>query len=270
MASGDFIELSAITIYPVKSCPGINLDEWSLSSMGLRDDRRFMIVDPAGQMVTQRTHPQLHAVQVQRDAQDDAYVLTAQHSQQQIILRGDPSVPRQVQCWSDDCMAWDCGDEAAAFCSDMVGQDLRVVELDPDNQRAVESLPGISPAITSFTDGFPLLLISEASLADLNQRLDVPVPMHRFRPNLVVRGCEAFAEDSWQEIRIGGLRFEVVKSCKRCVFTCVDQHSGQRGAEPLKTLATYRKRDKGIHFGQNLIHRDIGKLRLGDRLEVLR
>lgn len=270
MASGEVIELSAINIYPVKSCAGLSLDEWCLSSMGLQDDRRFMIVDTAGQMLTQRKHTALHAVRIHRNEHSRTYDLSISPDRPAAMLRGDPKRPRQVQCWQDDCMAWDCGDEAAELCSALLGQAVRVVELDPAHERAVETLPGIAPAITSFSDGFPLLLISEASLADLNQRLERAVPMHRFRPNLVVRGCDAFAEDTWREIRIGQLRFEVVKSCKRCVFTCVDQETGQRGVEPLKTLATYRKRENGIHFGQNLIHRDLGKLTVGDRLTVLR
>jgi hypothetical protein len=120
----------------------------------------------------------------------------------------------------------------------------------------------------SFTDGFPFLLISEASLQDLNKRLDEPVPMNRFRPNLVVSGCEAFAEDSWRQIRIGSISFNVVKPCERCVITTVDQALGIRGKEPLQTLSQYRRQNGKILFGQNLIHTSLGALQVGDSVEI--
>ena len=120
----------------------------------------------------------------------------------------------------------------------------------------------------SFSDGYPFLLISEASLVELNSRLETPVPMNRFRPNLVIANCAPFEEDTWKQIRIGEIIFDCVRPCSRCVLTCVDQDTGQKGLEPLQTLASYRKQEKGIMFGQNLVHRNQGTLNLGDALVV--
>jgi uncharacterized protein YcbX len=135
--------------------------------------------------------------------------------------------------------------------------------------RPIKSRYQVNNEQVSFADGFPFLLISDASLADLNQRLEQPVPMNRFRPNLVVSGCEAFAEDGWQSIRIGSIGFRVVKPCDRCVITTVDQTQGIRGKEPLLTLAQYRRWDGKIWFGQNLIHEQLGMLKVGDSVEII-
>jgi uncharacterized protein YcbX len=126
--------------------------------------------------------------------------------------------------------------------------------------------PAFAPpgARVSFADGFPFLLISEESLADLNGRLAVPLPMNRFRPNLVVAGCEPYAEDGWKEIRIGDVKLRVVKPCERCLVTTTDQATGERGKEPLRTLATYRKVGNDVMFGQNVVHENTGELRVGD------
>jgi uncharacterized protein YcbX len=121
----------------------------------------------------------------------------------------------------------------------------------------------------SFADGFGFLLISEASLEELNRRLEQPLPMNRFRPNLVVRGCEPFAEDGWGDLRLGDLELRVVKPCARCVTTTTDQDTAARGVEPLRTLATFRKRDGGVMFGQNVVHRGTGRLAVGMPLDVV-
>jgi len=122
----------------------------------------------------------------------------------------------------------------------------------------------------SFADGFPLLLISQASLDDLNARLSSPVPMNRFRPNLVVSGCEAFAEDSWRRIRVGEIEFDVAKPCSRCVMPSIDQASGRKDSEILRVLAGYRRgEDRQTYFGQNLLYRGSGEIALGAIVEVL-
>jgi uncharacterized protein YcbX len=142
----------------------------------------------------------------------------------------------------------------------------------PDEcERQVDETYARPGDITSFSDGFPLLLISEASLQDLNSRLELPVPMRRFRPNLVISGCTPYAEDEWQRIRIGEIEFEVAKPCSRCIIPTIDTETAQRNPdrEPLRTLATYRRRDNKVYFGQNLIHRGTGLLKVGDPLEII-
>ena len=125
------------------------------------------------------------------------------------------------------------------------------------------------PALTGFSDGYPLLLVSEASLNDLNARLDTPLPMNRFRPNLVVTGCGPHAEDGWQQVQINTVTFDVVKPCERCTVTTTDQATGERGVEPLRTLATYRRVGTKVYFGQNIIHRTAGTLAVGEPVEVV-
>jgi MOSC domain-containing protein len=138
----------------------------------------------------------------------------------------------------------------------------------PDVVRAAD--PAFAPdgARVSFADGFPFLLLSEESLADLNRRLPEPLPMNRFRPNLVVAGGQPYDEDTWSRIEIGGIRLRVVKPCGRCVVTTIDQLTGERGKEPLRTLATYRKRDAEVMFGQNVVHEGPGRLRVGDAVLI--
>ena len=176
-----------------------------------------------------------------------------------------------VTVWKSQLTARPAGDAADAWLSDFLGQPVRLVHMDEAITRPMtdaRSLPGDE---VSFADGFPLLLISRASLEGLNSRLARPVSMLQFRPNLVVDGVPAHAEDTWKRIRIGEVEFEVAKACTRCVFTTVDPLRGERDpeGEPLRTLITYRRAADGVTFGQNLIPRTLGQVRVGDAVEVL-
>jgi uncharacterized protein YcbX len=166
--------------------------------------------------------------------------------------------------WDDTCSATWLGQKAAEWFSEFLGMACSLVHMASDTVRPAD--PALAPGGTrvSFADGFPFLLISEASLADLNRRLAEPLPMNRFRPNLVVAGGEPYQEDSWTRIEIGGIGLQVVKPCGRCLVTTTDQITGERGKEPLRTLATYRKRDGEVMFGQNVLHEAPGHLRIGD------
>ncbi len=159
------------------------------------------------------------------------------------------------------------GDQAAQWLSNFLGVDAQLVYMPDSTHRSTDH--GRFETPNSFSDAYPFLLISEASLADLNARLEQPVPMNRFRPNLVVRGCEPFAEDTWKQIQIGDIVFDVAKSCSRCSIPGVEQSTGEQGKEPLKTLATYRRWDHAIWFGQNLIAHSEGTLNVGDAVKVL-
>ena len=172
-----------------------------------------------------------------------------------------------VDVWGDDCVAWSMGDEAAQWLSNFLGVDAHLVYMPDSTHRPTDH--GRFETPNSFSDAYPFLLISEASLADLNGRLEQSVPMNRFRPNLVVQGCEPFAEDTWKQIKIGSIVFDVAKSCSRCSIPGVEQSTGEQGKEPLKTLATYRRWDHAIWFGQNLIAHGEGMLNLGDGVEIL-
>lgn len=182
------------------------------------------------------------------------------------------SLAIEVEVWGDRSLAHDAGDEAAAWVSDFLGVTCRLVALGSAFQRKVDPAFDRFGSNVAFSDGYPLLLISEASLEDLNARMPQALPMNRFRPNLVVSGCEPYAEDAWRELRIGEIGLHIVKPCARCAITTVDQDQGRfAGKEPLRTLARYRRGESGkVLFGQNVIHESkAGVLNVGDTVEVI-
>lgn len=270
------ISLSSIYIYPIKSAAGIAVDLAAMTPRGLQYDRRWMIVSPDGKFMTQRQFPQMALLHVQ--VHQNRLLLSAPQlssSTGELCLPLHSASPPQtsdiwtVEVWGDRCTAWSMGEEAALWLSEVLKVPCHLVYMPDESDRPTDHGAFGENHQVSFADAYPYLLISEASLADLNQRLDSSLPMNRFRPNLVVRGCDAFAEDTWKEIRIGEQLFQVAKACSRCTITTVDQATGERFAEPLKTLATYRHWDGKIWFGQNLIHQDLGTLAVGDSVVPL-
>ena len=179
--------------------------------------------------------------------------------------------PIDITIWRDTCQAVDQGEPIAEWFSTYIGSPCRIVAMAPNYMRRVNRLYARSDQDqVNFPDAFPFLLISEASLEDLNRRMETPLPMNRFRPNIVVTGTESYAEDQWQSIRIGDIEFAVAKSCVRCTVTTTDQATGERGDEPLRTLATYRRvPGQGVMFGQNLIHLAQGTIRVGDEVSLV-
>ncbi|OJJ14925.1 MOSC domain-containing protein [marine bacterium AO1-C] len=262
------ITLTNLHTYPIKSLQGIDLDTAIVESRGLKLDRRWMIIEPDGMFVTQRKYPQLALVQLK--VTEAALVLDAPGmSTLEIGLTENTRVSKYVKVWSDECAALEVSKTANQWFSDYLKTPLQLMYMPDDTNRLVEAKHNINNHITSFSDGYPFLLISEASLADLNARLEQPVPMNRFRPNLVVSGTEAYAEDTWKKIRVGEVVFHLVKPCARCVFTTIDQKTGEKGAEPLKTLSQYRKEGAKVLFGQNLLQETNGVVKVGDEVEVL-
>ncbi len=261
------LRVSELAIYPVKSLAGIALQSASVERFGLANDRRWMVVDADGRFLTQRQHARMCLIQPV--LQGDELRLRAEGMPDLTVLHPAGRNKRRVTVWDDQCNALDCGDEAAAWLSRFLTIDCRLVYFPADEVRAVDPRYARPGDRTAFSDGFPLLLISQASLDDLNSRLDIPIVMARFRPNLVVQGCAAFAEDDWQEMRIGDLRFRIVKPCSRCTIPGIDPATGERGPEPLRTLAGYRKRDDKIFFGQNVIADGRGEIRVGMNVELI-
>lgn len=261
------IRLSALYVYPLKSAAAQALDAAELQPRGLAHDRRWMVVDAQGEFITGREEPRLVLVRVQPQA--DGLLLSAPGMAD--LLARPASRREHVTVWRDRVDACAVADDAQAWISRFLGRDCRLVFMDVAAQRPLDPAYAVAGDEVSFADAFPLLLISEASLAGLNARLDAPVPMLRFRPNLVVSGTETHAEDGWKRICIGDIEFEISKPCVRCGFTTVVPETGTldpRG-EPLRTLAAYRRAAKGVTFGQNLIARGSGTLRVGDVVTVL-
>lgn len=253
--------LTHIVVYPVKGCRGISHEHASFWSSGLSLDREWMVIDRDGTFVSQRTVPKLALVETAIEL--NALVLRYPEYGELVlplVYYGGPS--REVTVHRDRLTATDCGDRAAAWLSEALDGEYRLVRMGPESKRPVASRV-VLQAQTAFADAFPLLVIGEASLADLNQRIAArggrPVLMDRFRPNLVVSGCGPYAEDAWQRFRIGEVEFAVEKPCTRCSVTTVDQQTGERGTEPLATLATYRRTPDGVIFGMNVTHRGPGE-----------
>ncbi len=259
--------LVGIFIYPLKGARGIALESARLDALGFRHDRRWMVVDPAGTFVSQRTSPRLALVRPALAG--DALVLEAP-GHPPLELPPPPEARRQaVRVFDDAVEAAPVGDAADAWISAFLGLPARIVAFPADAVRPVDRrYARRATDRVAFVDAYPCLLISQASLDLLNRRLAEPVPMDRFRPNLVVAGTAPHAEDGWRRLRVGDVVFHVVKPCARCTVPAVDQATGIPGQEPLRTLATYRKVGSKVLFGQNLIHEAPGTVAVGQEVVV--
>jgi hypothetical protein len=248
--------IAALHVYPVKSCRGLAPAEARLTAAGLEYDREWMIVTPDGRFLTQREEPRLATIAVALG--DGALSLSAPGAGTVAVPLGPPAgAPLEVTVWKDRCRALDQGEDAASWLGDLLGRRLRLVRFDPAQPRASSrEWTGAVEAWTRFSDGFALLAISTASLADLNARLPRPLPRDRFRPNLWLDGLAAYGEDHLHELVAGAARLRRVKPCTRCIITTTDQSRGARdGEEPIRTLKGYRwdAALRGVTFGQNLI-----------------
>jgi uncharacterized protein YcbX len=262
------ILLSQIYIYPVKSARGIPLNKAVVSDRGLQYDRRWMLIDEENKFITARKYPRMILINTRIDK--NILVLSAPGMPYlKVPLTGDGSRSLRVKVWKDECPAYYCGDEAENWFSQYLNIPTRLVHMPSESQRLVDPHYSDGRRIVSFADGFPFLLISEASLADLNRRLKKPLEMERFRPNLVIKGCQPYEEDSWKSIRIGDISFQVSKPCSRCVITTIDPSDGSTDKEPLRTLAIYRTTQGKVFFGQNLFHDKEGTVEVGMVLEVI-
>jgi uncharacterized protein YcbX len=262
------VRVTALYVYPVKSCAGTALEVAQIGPRGILHDREFLVTDPDGSFLTQRELPRL--AQVRPTITEDCLAFAAPGMTDLAIVPTDLGPRREVVVWRDTVTAVDQGGEVADWLSAFLETRVRLVRMPADSVRRVD--PVYAPRPTDqvgFADGYPLLLISEESLDDLNARLDQPLPMNRFRPNVVVRGAGApYAEDTWAELCIGEVRFNGVKTCARCAVTTTDQVTAERRLEPLATLSRYRRIERGALFGQNLVHAAPGRIAVGDRLTV--
>ncbi len=263
--------LAEINIYPIKSLKGISLAEASVEARGLQFDRRWMLVDENDRFLTQRELPSMALIRI--GVKDSCLTATVGGRQLEIpmSLNGSGGAT-DVTIWHDTVYAKIYDDTTNDWFSDVLQTRCRLVLMPEETRRTVDSAYAVLDGedTVSFADGYPFLLIGEGSLDDLNSRLETPLPMNRFRPNFVVSGSEPFAEDAWKRIRIGETIFHVVKPCGRCIITTTDQGTGERGKEPLKTLATFRNQGGKVMFGQNLIAESGGAtVKVDDEVEVI-
>lgn len=271
--------VAALFRYPLKSGAGVRCPSVSLDRFGVRDDRRWMLVDPlAGQPITQREIPKLARLEARRSANGlelrwsgpspaGEASIDGQRLQVEEPPRNNCRLP--VTIWGDTVHLPIAADAANDWITASLGREARIAFMPDDVERPVNPRYARAEDRTTLTDGYPLHLIGSGSMEDLNDRLDEPVGVERFRPNLLIDGPPPFDEDDWGEVRVGGCKLRVVKPCPRCSVTTVDPATGERGVEPLRTLSTYRKREGGVMFGQNALHDGEGTIRVGDPVEVL-
>ncbi|MEO7485513.1 MAG: MOSC N-terminal beta barrel domain-containing protein [Ferruginibacter sp.] len=263
--------ISQLFIYPVKSLGGIEVTETQLTDRGFQFDRRWMLVDANNQFLTQREHPEMCLLQTAIQGNDlIVYHKNNPEDNIQIPLQPIPGVATiKVQVWDDECTAQSVSETADAWFSAKLAITCRLVYMPETEKRKVDPVYASKEDITSFSDGYPLLIIGQASLDDLNSRLDEPLPMNRFRPNIVFSGGRPFDEDAMEHVKVNGIDLYGVKLCARCTITTINQATAERAKEPLKTLAAYRMKNNKIYFGQNILHKQTGFLKVDDSIEVI-
>jgi uncharacterized protein YcbX len=263
------LTVSELYIYPIKSLGGIALNSATLTDRGFEHDRRWMLVDDNNQFITQREVNAMALLKPQLTEQG-LLIQNTRVAGEELLVPFEPTVAgtTMVEVWSNHCSAQQVSAEADAWFSKQLGISCKLMYMPDTTNRFVDGRYAHNKEITSFTDGFPLLLIGQASLDDLNSRLATPLPMNRFRPNVVFTGGTAFEEDSMKQFEINGITFFCVKPCARCVMTTIDQQSGAKAKEPLTTLSTYRMKRNKILFGQNLLYTGPGKITVGDTITI--
>lgn len=271
-ATPPLMHIHSLHIYPVKSLRGCDVTSVEIDELGFAGDRRFLIVDENGEFLTQRTFPAMAAVSTALS--ENALTLSTDgHDSISVPRLSDPQAPLMpVNVWRDSgLLAEDCGNEAAAWLRDVLGLRCRLVRIGGRFHRPVTKSAAWTGDLVSFADAAPVLVTSTGSLDELNRRITAnesePVPMNRFRPNLVIEGCAAFAEDGWPALRVGAVLLRNAGPSERCIMTTTDQRTGLRGPEPLRTLATFRRAADGnaVCFGVNFIQQSKrGVLRAGD------
>ena len=287
------MQISEINIYPIKSLKGISLENSHVEKRGLRFDRRWMLTDRDGMFFTQRETPKMAAVTVEVTS-DGLRVTSKNEGEMAIPFEPDRGSRQNVTVWQSNVAAEVYTGEVSEWFSDVLGRSCQLVLMPEKSHRHVSEKFDRGDDIVSFADGYPLMLLGEGSLAEVNERLEenykdadknVRVPMNRFRPNLVVQGSDPFEEDRWAKIRVGDAIFRVVKPCARCVMTTVDQARGEfDGKEPLKTIASFRmakdvfpdtfeslgQTANAVLFGENLIPENPGTtIGVGDEVKVI-
>jgi uncharacterized protein len=259
------LHLSEIWIYPIKSLGGIRLRSSKVMEKGLQHDRRWMLIDSSNTFMTQRVYPTMAL-----------FKLEIFESSFKITFRGDSielpfahsTLPTEIKStvWDDHVITFEVSKSFSNWFSEKLGIDCKLVSFPEKNSRPVDPRYKINNENVSLADGYPFLIIGQSTLNDLNSRLSNPVPMNRFRPNFVFTGGQPYEEDSWKQFTIGKNKFAGVKPCGRCVLTTVDQQTGEKGKEPLATLAKYRQRENKIYFGQNVLAIDQYEIHEGDEI----
>jgi uncharacterized protein YcbX len=263
------LTVTGLFVYPVKSLGGFGVSQSAIDKRGLQYDRRWMLADENNVFITQRKSRQLALLQTgivggdliisKKNNPADSIKISLQHQYKESI---------KVDVWGDICLAQSAEPEINEWFSESLQMKCRLVYMPEDSERKVDVNYAQEGELTAFSDGYPILMLSEESLFDLNSRLSVPVPINRFRPNIVISGASPFQEDDIKKFEINGLQFLGVKPCGRCIVTTIDQDRGTISDEPLKTLSSYRKKDNKVLFGQNVLPKSFGQINVGDEVII--
>ena len=260
--------LTEIWIYPVKSLGGIRMRSARVMEKGLQFDRRWMLVDGNNIFMTQRAFPKMALIKLQH-VHTPSEGFNVSNRENSIFLPHETSgTIVKTRVWEDDVTTQEVSADHSQWFSEQLGVTCKLVAFEEKSPRPVDARFAINLEQVSLADAYPLLIIGRASLDDLNGRLKNPVPMNRFRPNLIFTGGEAYEEDGWNKFTVGKNRFAGVKPCSRCVTTTINQETGEKGIEPLATLSTYRKKENKVYFGQNVLAIDKNEIHEGDEIIV--
>lgn len=259
------LKVTGLFFYPVKSLGGISVPSATILKKGIQHDRRWMLMDENNVFLTQRIHAQMALFRMSNA--DNGFFVDYNGQQLHIpfTIEGDPV---RAKIWEDEVTVREVSLRHSEWFSENLGVNCKLVAFPEENDRAVDERYRVGDDHVSLADAYPLLIVGQSSLDDLNNRMDVSLPMNRFRPNIVFTGGEPFEEDTWSRFTLNDLKFAGVKPSKRCVLTTVDQDTAAKGAEPLATLAKYRRRDGGVYFGQNVIPITTGQISIGDEITI--
>lgn len=264
------LSISHLYVYPIKSLGGFEISSAKLTDRGFEHDLRWMLVDEQHQFLTQRDFPQMALLRTAIQANElTVYEKGNEMDKIHVNLYPTGSNMIRVQVWDDMCEAIELSDEVDQWFSQKLNRVCKLVYMPDDSKRKVDADYAKADELTGFSDAFPVLMIGQASLDDLNSRLETPVPMNRFRPNIVFTGGSPFEEDTMKHFQINGIDLYAVKPCARCVVTTTDQETGIIAKEPLKTLSTYRTGNNKVYFGQNILYKNEGMMKVGDELKVV-
>ena len=265
------LQVSQLFIYPIKSLGGIAKQDIEITSTGFKHDRRWMLVDDQNVFLTQRTYPQMALLQT-AETGTGITVTNKLNSSQSITIPFETSyaAKTKVIVWDDVCDAFEINEELNAWFSEMLHINCKLVYMPDDTKRLVDKRYATNDEITSFADGYPILMIGQSSLDNLNEKLTEALPVNRFRPNIVFTGGHAHIEDEMAVFEINAVNFFGVKPCARCMITTINQQTAEAGKEPLRTLAGYRMKNNKIYFGQNVLQQQNGSIQIGNEIKILR
>jgi len=263
------LTLSEINIYPIKSLGGISLQSSVVEEKGLKYDRRWVLVDESNTFFTQRDFPEMALIKVAVE-KDGLKIQHKTKSVEQLFIpfEFEHSKTDKVVIWDDTVKGEFYNTQIDSWFSEIIGIKCHLVKMPETTKRVVDESYAKNK-IVSFADGYPFLIIGQSSLDDLNERMETPLPMNRFRTNFVFAGGKAFEEDQWKKFKVGNVVFQAVKPCARCVITTTNQETAERLHEPLLTLSKYRKFDNKVMFGMNLVCESTGEIKVGDKIENL-